>query len=238
MAAPESSATELLDAFRSHFQRFQTLVTDVVQNPTDAVVIARLGDDLDEFADLVQQYSGIFEALELSTIQTSLVAMQGDIRSEYREALDASHNGWPVVIQRVATGRAGRPRIDIDPDFLRWAYYQRSTASIHRFLGVCRNTVRSALLRHGITSPQSNPFPAQPDLAGQHPPITSYTGPLSGLSDDELDNLLLRLRSHFRRLIRWRIVIHGFIDGYSRLITGLRASDNNRADTVLDIFLA
>jgi hypothetical protein len=39
-------------------------------------------------------------------------------------------------------------------------------------------------------------------------------------------------------LIRWGIVIHGFIDGYSRLITGLRASDNNRASTVLDLFLA
>jgi len=39
-------------------------------------------------------------------------------------------------------------------------------------------------------------------------------------------------------LIRWRIVIHGFIDGYSRLITGLRASNNNMGSTVLDLFLA
>lgn len=31
-------------------------------------------------------------------------------------------------------------------------------------------------------------------------------------------------------------MIHGFIDGYSRLITGLRASDNNTADTVLELF--
>ena len=38
-------------------------------------------------------------------------------------------------------------------------------------------------------------------------------------------------------LIRWGIVIHGFIDGYSCLITGLRASDNNTADTVLELFL-
>ena len=38
-------------------------------------------------------------------------------------------------------------------------------------------------------------------------------------------------------LIRWGIVIHGFIDGYSRLITGLRASNNNMGNTVLDIFL-
>lgn len=39
-------------------------------------------------------------------------------------------------------------------------------------------------------------------------------------------------------LIRWKIVIHGFIDGYSRLITGLQASNNNLARTVLDLFLS
>ncbi|KAL0565018.1 hypothetical protein V5O48_017012, partial [Marasmius crinis-equi] len=33
-------------------------------------------------------------------------------------------------------------------------------------------------------------------------------------------------------LIRYRIVIHGFVDGYSRMITGMRAHDNNRKDTV------
>jgi hypothetical protein len=38
-------------------------------------------------------------------------------------------------------------------------------------------------------------------------------------------------------LIRWGIVIHGFIDGYSRLITGLCASNNNSGETVLDVFL-
>ena len=38
-------------------------------------------------------------------------------------------------------------------------------------------------------------------------------------------------------LIRYGIVIHGFIDGYSRLITGIKASDNNRGETVLCLFL-
>ena len=32
--------------------------------------------------------------------------------------------------------------------------------------------------------------------------------------------------------IRWRMVIHGGIDGYSRLIVYLSCSNNNRADTV------
>ena len=39
-------------------------------------------------------------------------------------------------------------------------------------------------------------------------------------------------------LIRWGIVIHGFIDSYSHLITGLRASKNNLSQTVMDVFWA
>ena len=38
-------------------------------------------------------------------------------------------------------------------------------------------------------------------------------------------------------LTQWKIVIHGFIDGKSRLAIGMRASNNNRADTVLNLFL-
>lgn len=41
----------------------------------------------------------------------------------------------------------------------------------------------------------------------------------------------------YHRLIRWRIVIHGGIDGYSRLPVYLLASNNNRASTVLHCFL-
>ena len=41
-------------------------------------------------------------------------------------------------------------------------------------------------------------------------------------------------RNH--NLICWRFVIHGAIDGYSRLITMLKCSDNNKASTVLKEF--
>ncbi|KAL5479147.1 hypothetical protein EMCRGX_G000505 [Ephydatia muelleri] len=40
------------------------------------------------------------------------------------------------------------------------------------------------------------------------------------------------------KLIRWRFVIHGGIDGYSRRIIYLHCSNNNRAGTVLQLFLA
>lgn len=41
----------------------------------------------------------------------------------------------------------------------------------------------------------------------------------------------------YHKLIRWKIVIHGGIDGYSRLIPFLRASTNNTAETALEAFL-
>nr|GAT44035.1 predicted protein [Mycena chlorophos] len=37
-------------------------------------------------------------------------------------------------------------------------------------------------------------------------------------------------------LIRYKIVIHCFIDGKTRFVTGIRASDNNRSETVLRLF--
>lgn len=39
------------------------------------------------------------------------------------------------------------------------------------------------------------------------------------------------------KLIRWRIVTHGGIDGYSRMIVYLHCSCNNQADTVYRLFL-
>ena len=49
-------------------------------------------------------------------------------------------------------------------------------------------------------------------------------------------NALWHLDS-YHKLIRWRIVVHGGIDGYSRLITFLQASPSNEAESVLSAFL-
>ena len=38
------------------------------------------------------------------------------------------------------------------------------------------------------------------------------------------------------KLIRWRFVVHGGIDGYSRVVVYLKCVDNNRAASVLDVF--
>ena len=49
-------------------------------------------------------------------------------------------------------------------------------------------------------------------------------------------NSLWHIDGH-HKLIRWRIVVHGGIDGYSRIPVYLHASDNNRAETVFKSFI-
>ena len=51
-----------------------------------------------------------------------------------------------------------------------------------------------------------------------------------------MPNSLWHIDGH-HKLIRWCIVVHGGIDGYSRLIVFLNAATNNNADTVLECFL-
>src|SRR6266481_722608 len=96
-----------------------------------------------------------FDPLELETLQMNLTLMQQDIRLQYQQALDESHHGRPTVVEHIHTGERGRPRIYIDPDFLRWAYGHRSTSGIARFLDVDRSVVRNALLEYGIAEPQA-----------------------------------------------------------------------------------
>jgi hypothetical protein len=161
--------------------------------------------------------------------------MQLDIRQQYQESLDESHHGHPTIVETIHTGNRGRPHIQIDPNFLQWAYGHRSISGIARFLHVGRSTVRNALLDYGIAQPQENPFrnttsesdddaaldiiqdddlldpnlpiPAHlpndvmnptPDNAHALHPV-SFTGPLSTIIDDVLDDLIVRLRSHFHR---------------------------------------
>ena len=48
-------------------------------------------------------------------------------------------------------------------------------------------------------------------------------------------NSLWHIDGH-HSLIQWGFVVHGCIDGFSRMITFLRCSTNNRADTVMSAF--
>lgn len=48
---------DLLAAFRIHYRRFEQAIAEILSNPTDPTILARLGDDLEEFTTLATQVS-------------------------------------------------------------------------------------------------------------------------------------------------------------------------------------
>ncbi|KAK0140177.1 hypothetical protein N1851_022931 [Merluccius polli] len=86
-----------------------------------------------------------------------------------------------------------------------------------RTRGFCvqRRRVRESMMR-------TNPGAAAVRALLRRPERRVYQGP----------NSLWHIDGN-HKLIRWRIVIHGGIDGFSRLIVFLRASNNNRSSTVI-----
>ena len=214
---------------------------DAVMNSADTVVLWQLGDDLDQYTRLVteasvtialrnssitllKKYSTIFMAAEHDTIMQSLAIMRNDVRQQYEQTINESHHGHPAIVETVHTGQRGRPSLQIDREFLQWAYTLRSVSSIARFLDVSRGLVRQQLVEHGIAEPQSQPFMLSAqytddggsggnddvldpsgDVSSPISPsdntyfTTSYTSPQSAITDDGLDDLVIRLRQHFRR---------------------------------------
>ncbi|KAG8937434.1 hypothetical protein FRC00_005671 [Tulasnella sp. 408] len=314
------------EAFRAQLHSLQLSTAQLLQSSsrTEASLIARLGDNIDDFTRQLCNHEALFSSAEFIQIQTTIGILQVQLQQAYQHAVDASHHGAPSVIYKLRTGRRGRPRLVIDASFLQHAHPYRGPSKLARFLKCSRTTIKNRRLELGLDAPGQNPFPStlssptaplqplqphqpMPDISEySSPSITMRLNPLQDpsrpavtWSEAELDEAVLRLRLLYPRagvsmlegmldrlgfkvardaisgallrldpagrvfqririerrtysvpgpnalwhhdgqhgLIRWLIVIHGFIDGYSRLITGLRASNNNRATTVLDLFL-
>lgn len=102
-----------------------------------------------------------------------------DVRAMYEQRTEASHNGRPEIVFQEHTGRPGRPRTVINPDFLQWAYSHRTTSGLGHFLGVHRSTVRRRLLEYGYSSPGTDPFPRTDNASNN-----------SATNESEVDDIL------------------------------------------------
>ncbi len=50
---------DLLNAFRCHYFRYETTVREAITCATDSTVLARIGDDLDEYSILLAEVISI-----------------------------------------------------------------------------------------------------------------------------------------------------------------------------------
>ncbi|KAJ3976240.1 hypothetical protein EV361DRAFT_998896, partial [Lentinula raphanica] len=227
-----SGSETLLNEFRIHYHHFGLILNQISQTETDPFHLELLNQDLQQFYSIVQQNPSAFsDPSEWQTLQINLQHMILDVQTIYNHSVEQSHRGRPQVMQWEHNGSAGRPHITIDPVFLRWAYTHRTTSGIADFLGVSTRTVRRALLYHGIASPGSNPFPNTRNLES-----STSTAPVDPVLHPDLeipDNLPPDIYNMANS-----IQSSSSSNGYSRLITALRASNNNRPQTVLSLFIS
>ncbi|KAI0731442.1 hypothetical protein C8Q76DRAFT_591606, partial [Earliella scabrosa] len=204
------------------------------------------------------QHIALIPPEEFETLQGSVARIVADLDVACHQSIDPPETAPLPVIQTVRTGRRGRPSKLIDRNFLQYALEMRGPARIARLLDCCPRTVRRAAIRYGLVQPAPPVFrhltQADGSVVRDH---TTVTAPISTLSDAQLDaevrNILSvfpdfgrvmiagHLAAHGHRVpdsrIRFTTVIHGFVDGHSCFVTAIKVNSNNRAYTVLGLFL-
>ncbi|EJD43148.1 hypothetical protein AURDEDRAFT_126049 [Auricularia subglabra TFB-10046 SS5] len=164
---------------------------------------------------------GFYSSVRTLTPCREMVEAIDDYACEQRDPAVAELS----AVQTVPTG--GRPRKEIDPEFLKEASTYRGPAGIARSLGVCARTVRRRQLELGIGTPQPPVFLYQPD---QHPMrnpaslLARTLVPTRPLSSDQLDAIVAELMNRFQN--HGRSLIHGHLHGMGYNPTRTMISDS------------
>lgn len=130
------------------------------------------------------------------------------------ESADPPDGPELVVVTRKSGGRPGRPRVEIDPTFLREALALRGPSGLKPIFSCDARTVRRRALEYGIATPGTPVFVSQmqPD-GGTNAVRSRSTRGISALTNDELDALLSSILEIFptfgQRMIAGRLKASG-----------------------------
>ncbi|KAJ7877930.1 hypothetical protein B0H14DRAFT_3083044 [Mycena olivaceomarginata] len=183
--------------FHNSARLLMTGVNDIVGSHADAIVISRLGDDIDEFAAIVDENEAVFAPDEFATIQTSLTAMRLDIRLEYQDARSTASISRFLRVGRTTVRNALLEHGIAQPQE---SPFQQVDPPSPPASTEDTDPNDDDILDPDLPIPSAGEFPPEvQNMVPSSQPTTSFTGPVSEISDDELDMLLLRLRTHYRR---------------------------------------
>lgn len=139
--------------------------------------------------------SNMLEALSAATIQSA----------------DVPSGPAIAVAHAVATGRPGRPRIEIDHDFLSFGLGLRGPTGLAPVAGVSSRTIRRRALELGLVEAAAPVYVEGVDEASGEVVrtyISSTAGPVSDILDDELDELMHHILEIFPNFGRRMIAGH------------------------------
>ncbi|KAH9918454.1 uncharacterized protein B0H18DRAFT_912789, partial [Fomitopsis serialis] len=256
----------LVDNIRSAYFVLCDRVTTAAQTQVgDADRLMQQREEVLRFLAEVEPHCTLFRPVEFNDLRLGVSNMVEVLDEAVHRSSDPPAGPPIVIAERVRTGRRGRPRVEINPSFLETGLQMRGPLGLAPVFSCSSRTVRRRALEHNLVEPGAPVIQQVTDASGTVTRThTSTTPPVSTLSDGELDTVVssilavfpnfgrrmlagcLRSQGHrvprtrllaaYVRLIRWKLVVHCFIDGWSRYIVGIRVHNNNRAETVLLLF--
>ncbi|KAF8164424.1 hypothetical protein BJ912DRAFT_863836 [Pholiota molesta] len=189
----------LLDAFRARYFRLECVIEEAMRSPTDSTVLERIGDDLMEYSSLlndVRQYCFqigrpqiIFDPQFLAWAYnrrsiSALARFLGVGRTTLRNAL-IEHGILPQQQQ---------PLNHSHPNPLSLHSYQQSHGHLQESESI-PGAESDDILEPNLNIPETLPE----DVRNISRPIPIASNRLSEISDEDLDDLIIRLRLHYRR---------------------------------------
>ncbi|KAJ7586767.1 hypothetical protein C8J56DRAFT_1004721 [Mycena floridula] len=190
---------------------------DALQDRVRRSLQTQLGDAVLRFMEAASLHQNSFPAEEFAELQQGVTHMVQAVDDACSISLDPPEHPALTVSIRTSQGRPGHPKVHIAPEFLRIS--QPGHPMIREIIG---HPAITSLNEHELDQLVSSVLEVFPGFgpSGHHVP------------EHRIRESYLRVHG----LIRFKIVIHCFIDGKTRLVTGIRAGNNNRGTTVLNLF--
>ncbi|KAJ7784843.1 hypothetical protein DFH07DRAFT_714418, partial [Mycena maculata] len=254
---------QVVEGIRDAFNKLKRKVHIALRTQMgDADRLAQRSHEVATFLSAAEPHWRLFSSAEFEIIRTSVADMQDALDAAVNQSSDPLTTPLLVVSKKIPNGKGtGRHRIEIDPQFLSGVLQLRGPTGIATSIGCHPRTVRRRAIEQGLAIPAPPVCRREVQEDGTVVKIWQSTGPtIAAISDDPeaLDQQvgeILQLFPHFgREMISGalrsrgfrvprnriaasylRFVTHAFIDGKSRLVTGLRVSSNNLGVTVLDV---
>ncbi|KAJ7780657.1 hypothetical protein DFH07DRAFT_437971 [Mycena maculata] len=200
------------DSYHSYHDDVLSALHVMVGDPPRLNAVRDRGLALASAAEL---HRDVFPPDEYGILQTSISEMVVALDLACHESMDPPDGAPLVVARRVRTGRRGRPRVEIDEQFLSAALDLHGPTGIAPELGVSSRTVCRVALRTGLVEPGAPVFQSRVNAEGIVERVhTSTTPPVSVISDAELDQLIaltLEIFPQFgRQMIRGHLKSQGY----------------------------
>jgi hypothetical protein len=158
----------------------------------------------------LHKHAAIIPASEQQVMEASISNMLDALSSATLQSEDITSGPGVSVAFPVHTGRPGRPRIEIDQNFLSFGLELRGPTGLAPVASVASRTIRRRALEYGLVEAAAPVYSEDMDDQGNiiRTYVSSTSGPVSGLSDGELDELMHHILEVFPAFGRRMIAGH------------------------------